>query len=116
MNNYTSKNVKNKIGKLIANKRNSLNISQEFLSEKTGIHERTLSKLENGHSFFSAETLCKLCNFFNVPPKTFFEIEETKSINEEKLNAIIEKLRQGRNEKIDLYFNIINLIDTRYDR
>lgn len=116
MDKYKVEDLKIKIGKLIANKRDSLKISQETLSEKTGIHQRTLSKIENGHSFVSAETLCKLCNFFNLPPKAFFEIAETQNINEDKLNTVIEKLRNGGEEKIDFYFDVINLIDTKYDK
>ncbi len=114
MHNYQEKHLKIAIGKLIANKRKTLNLSQEILAEKLGIATKTLSKIENGHSFVSAETLCKLCNFFNLPPKVFFEINETIDINEQKLNTLIEKLRYGGDEKIDFYTNIINIIDTKY--
>ncbi len=116
MHNYQEKYLKTKIGKFILNNRNSLKLSQEVLSEKLGINIRTLSKIENGQSFVSAGTLCKLCNFFNLPPNAFFEIDETNNINEEKLNILIQKIRSGGNEKIDFYFNIINLIDTKYGK
>lgn len=61
-----------------------------------------------------ANTLCKLCDFFSLPPKSFFEIDETIPVNKQKLNTIIETLCSGGNEKIDFYFQIINIIDTKY--
>lgn len=81
--------LKQKMGELITRKRKALGLSQEAFAEKLGIHLRTLSKIENGHSFISAETLCKFCDFFNLPPKAFFEIDETLSVNEQKINTIV---------------------------
>lgn len=112
---YQEQILKQKIGELVARKRKALGLSQETFAEKLGIHIRTLSKIENGHTYVSAETLCKLCNFFNLPPKAFFNIDETTPIDEQKLNTLIETIRFGGNEKIDFYFKIINIIDTKYN-
>ena len=78
------------------------------------IHVRTLGKIENGHSFVTADVLCKLGEIFNLPPKAFLDVEDKDEIDEDKLNIIVEKLRSGGNEKIGLYYNIINLIDSSY--
>ncbi len=108
--------LKIKFGKLIAEKRKAYNWSQEYLAEKLDIHVRTLGKLENGHAFVNADTLCKLSEVFNIPIKTFFDIEDnTMNVNEHKLNIIIDKLRSGGNEKIDYYFDVINVIDRKYN-
>lgn len=112
---YQEQVLKQKIGELVGRKRKALGLSQEAFAEKLGVHIRTLSKIENGHSYISAETLCKLCDFFNLPPKAFFEIDETLSVNEQKLNTIVETIRSGGDEKIDFYFQIINIIDTKYN-
>lgn len=114
MHNIDEKTLKIGLGKLIVRQRKALRISQEILAEKLDIHVRTLGKIENGHSFVSADVLCKLSKIFNVPPKAFLDVENKNEINEDKLNIIVEKLRSGGNEKIDLYYNLINLIDSAY--
>lgn len=112
---YQEQILKQKIGELVARKRKALGLSQEVFAEKLGIHIRTLSKIENGRTYVSAETLCKLCNFFNLPPKAFFNIDEDTPIDEQKLNTLIDTIRSGGDEKIDFYFKIINIIDTKYN-
>lgn len=115
MGNYEPKLIKQMIGRLVAEKRNAMRLSQEALAEKLGIHTRTLSKIENGHTFFSAETLCKFCEFFNLQPKAFFDFGTSTEVNEQKLNMLTETLRNGGNDKIDFYFDVVNLIDTKYN-
>lgn len=107
--------LKNRLGKLIAGKRKAYNWSQEFLAEKLGIHVRTLGKIENGHAFVTAETLCKLSEVFKCPVKSFFDIEDELNVDKQKLNTIIEKLCSGGDEKIDYYFDVINVIDKKYN-
>lgn len=107
--------LKEEIGKLVAARRKAANLSQEVLAEKLDIKVRTLSKIENGHTFLSAKTLCKLCDFFNLSPKSFFDFENIKNVDERKLNEIIDKLRSGGNEKISFYYDLINLVDGKYN-
>ena len=107
--------LKKRVGSLIVKQRKALKISQEVLAEKLDIHVRTLGKIENGYSFVSADVLCKLSQIFNIPPKAFLDVLDKDNIDEDKLNIITEKLRSGGNEKIDLYYNIINLIDSKYN-
>ena len=115
MHNLDEKTLKKRVGNLIVKQRKTLKISQEVLAEKLNIHVRTLGKIENGHSFISADVLCKLSEIFNLSPKAFLDVEDKNEIDEDKLNIIIEKLRSGGDEKIDLYYNIINLIDSKYN-
>jgi len=110
---FDEKTLKSRVGKLIAAKRKSLNLSQEALAEKLNIHVRTISKIEHGQSFVTAETLCKLSQIFNMPIKSFFEIEDSKEVNVQNLNLLVDKLKTGSNDKIDLYLGIINLIDAK---
>ena len=113
MYNYDENELKLKLGKLLTKKRQSLKLSQEKLAEKMNIHVRTISKIENGHSFVSAETLCKLCQFFNLPPKSFFDIDKVSDRRNKKLNELIDKLKTSDKEKIDFYYNLINLVDEK---
>lgn len=105
--------LKKDMGKLILRQRKSLGFSQEYLAQITGITVRTLSSIENGRSFISMDALCQVCKFFKIPPRAFFDFDSA-DVNEQKLNTILEKLRAGGDEKIDFYYNIINLIDTKY--
>ena len=114
MHSLNEKILKKRVGNLIVKQRKALKISQEVLAEKLDIHVRTLGKIENGHSFVTADVLCKLSEIFNIPPKAFLDVVEKDDFDNDKLNIIIEKLCSGGNEKIDLYYNIINLIDSTY--
>ena len=67
--------LKQQIGKLIVARRKAKKLSQEALAEKLQIKVRTLSKIENGHAFLSASTLCKLCNEFKLSPKSFIVVD-----------------------------------------
>ena len=82
-----------KVGNKIANLRNSLNLSQEKLSEHIGISQKALSKIENGNSFPRPATIEKIADFFNIEVKDIFIF----STNEDK-NKIIKNIKN----KIDL--------------
>lgn len=106
--------LKKSFGKTVREQRKVLGLSQEVLAEKLNINIRTLGKIENGHTFVSAETLCELSKIFNLPVKSFFNAQSL-SDNESKLNIIIDKLKSGGTNKIDYYYKIINLIDEKYN-
>ncbi|MBR1620097.1 helix-turn-helix transcriptional regulator [bacterium] len=116
MYNYDENELKSKLGKLLTKKRQAHKLSQEKLAEKMNVHVRTISKIENGHSFVSAETLCKLCQFFNLPPKSFFDIDKISDRRNKKLNELIDKLKTSDKEKIEFYYNLINLVDNELNK
>lgn len=48
-------------------------ISQEELSEKTGLSRTTISKIENNEeAVVSTKTIAKIAEFFNVQPSEIF--------------------------------------------
>lgn len=49
------------VGKLMA-KRDAMNMSQRQLSEKSGVAQKTISRIENGLDIPTIETLGKLAN------------------------------------------------------
>lgn len=116
MYNYNENELKSKLGKLLTKKRQAHKLSQEKLAEKMNVHVRTISKIENGHSFISAETLCKLCQFFKLPPKSFFDIDKISDRRNKKLNELIDKLKTSDKEKIEFYYNLINLVDNEMNK
>ena len=109
MQKFSEEFIKKAVGKIIQ----ALKISQESLAEKLDINIRTMSNIENGHTFISAKTLSKLCEVFNLSPKTFFDIATDVNDNNIKLNEITDKLLTGGQKKIDFYYDLINLVDNK---
>ena len=114
MQKFSEEFIKKAVGKIILDRRKALKISQESLAEKLDINIRTMSNIENGHTFISAKTLSKLCEVFNLSPKTFFDIvTDDNNSNSIKLNEITDKLLTGKKKKIDFYYDLINLVDNK---
>lgn len=113
MQKFSEEFIKKAVGKIILDRRKALKISQESLAEKLDINIRTMSNIENGHTFISAKTLSKLCEVFNLSPKTFFDIATDVNDNNIKLNEITDKLLTGGQKKIDFYYALINLVDNK---
>ena len=113
MQKFSEEFIKKVVGKIILDRRKALKISQESLAEKLDINIRTMSNIENGHTFISAKTLSKLCEVFNLSPKTFFDIATDVNDNNIKLNEITDKLLTGGQKKIDFYYDLINLVDNK---
>ena len=113
MQKFSEEFIKKAVGKIILYRRKALKISQESLAEKLDINIRTMSNIENGHTFISAKTLSKLCEVFNLSPKTFFDIATDVNDNNIKLNEITDKLLTGGQKKIDFYYDLINLVDNK---
>ena len=92
----------NNIKKLLGKKNKELRIkkgfTQEQLSEKIGIGERNLSKIECGNNFVTAETLSNLLIALEVSAKDLFDFDYYKKetdIKNEIINAI-------ENDEIDV--------------
>ena len=84
-------NIKKLLGKKIKELRIKRGFTQEQLSEKIGIGERNLSKIECGYNFITAETLSNLITALNVKAKDLFDFDYYKKetdIKNEIINAI----------------------------
>ena len=84
-------NIKKLLGKKIKELRIKRGLTQEQLSEKIGIGERNLSKIECGNNFVTAETLSNLLIALKVSAKDLFDFDYYKDENEIKseiINAI----------------------------
>ena len=93
-------NIKEKLGLKIKEIRKSKNYTQEFIAEKIGIETKSLSNIERGLFYPTAENLEKISKVLNVPPSELFDFEHHKSEKElkEEIFSIIEnnpnKLKQ----------------------
>ncbi len=101
-------NIKENFGKKVKEYRIKLSLTQEELAEKIGISAKSLSQIELGNNFVSAETLDAICNALNVQPKNMFDFSD--NITKNKFDYVERKLKNNKHltEKI---FRIIDIIE-----
>ena len=63
-------------------------MTQEELSEKIGLVERNLSKIECGKSFVTADTLSNIIDALNITAKELFDFDYYKDESELKTELI----------------------------
>ena len=85
-------NIKKLFGKKVKEKRIGLGLTQEQLAEKAGISPKSLSQIELGNNFVSADNLEMICNALNVTPKDLFDFNKNEIIN---ISDIIKKLENN---------------------
>ena len=95
--------IKYLLGKRIQEIRKSKNITQEYMSELIGIETVSLSNIERGKYYPTAENLNKIINILGVEPeelfrfnhlashKTLLEEMNNKLENDEKLTRLVYK-------------------------
>ncbi len=81
--------IKKTLGKRIQDFRKSRNLTQEQLAEFIGIDTISLSKIETGRNYPTAENLAKIATIFNVEVYELFIDDNIKS-NDELLSEINE--------------------------
>lgn len=98
--------IKKKFGEKIKYYRKKCGLTQEKLAEKIDLSCRSLSFLECGVNFVTAETLDKICKTLNVTPKQLFDFEyypKSKNLKED-ISALIE----NNPEKLSDIYKILN--------
>lgn len=99
--------IKKLFGKKVKEKRMNLMLTQEELSEKIGISAKSLSQIELGNNFVSAENLNAICSALNTNPKTLFDFSDD---NTDKFLYIQEKLSKD-NKLLNKIYQIISIIE-----
>lgn len=102
-------NIKQKLGLRIKELRKQKGFSQERLAEMIDISQNSLSKIEIGENFLSADTLEKLLQALNINVQQLFDFEHLKN-NKELLNDIYEYLNNLDNDKLVIVYKIIQSI------
>lgn len=103
----------NRIKKIIGNNlkkiRNKSNLTQEKLAELIALDTKSISFIETGRTFISAESLAELCNYFNVEPDFFFKSEynETTDKDIDMQKEINRLLADCDYEKLRTIYNVI---------
>ena len=100
--------VKEELGKKIKRMRINRGLTQEQLSEAVDISQRTLSGIEIGENFVTAETLDKLINALNTTTEELFatnHLRRTEEIVEEIASDL--KIISQNPTKLDVLYNVI---------
>ncbi|HEY8499987.1 MAG TPA: helix-turn-helix transcriptional regulator [Clostridia bacterium] len=97
------------MGRRIAKRRKLLNLTQEDISEATGLSNNHISNIENNHSIPSIETLMKVCEQLDVTPD-YVLLGITKGTNEGLISQINQKLKLCSEKKLKLIDNFITWI------
>ena len=100
--------IKEELGKKIKRMRINRGLTQEALSELADISQRTLSGIESGENFVTAETLDNLVKALNTTTEELFATNHLKSAEE-----IIEEILSDINiistnpAKLDILYNVV---------
>ena len=97
-------NIKKAIGKRIKELRKKRNLSQEMLN----LAQNTLSCIETGNHFCTAETIEKLVIALDVEPQELFSFGHFKS--NEELIVEINKILEQNPGKIPEFYKILKAI------
>lgn len=100
--------IKKLFGKNVKEHRLKMKLTQEELAEKIGISPKSLSQIELGNNFISAENLDAICGALAVRAKTLFDFGEDE--NPDKYEFINKKLKNNTDLTAKIY-NIINLFE-----
>lgn len=94
-------------GAILKKYRKELGYTQAEMSEKLGISEKYVSRIETGIGGISKETLAKYMNILGISPNTMYKefinnpkvkkeievSEEIQGLSQEKLDIILEMIR-----------------------
>ena len=101
--------IKTELGQKIKRMRLKKGMTQEELAEKIDISQRTLSGIETGENFVTAETLDKLVLAMNISVEKLFETEhykETPILVQEINNILTELTKNNARREIEILYNL----------
>ena len=101
-------NIKKKLGSKIKEIRKAKKYTQEFIAEKMGIETKSLSNIERGIFYPTAENLEKISKILDVPPCELFDFEHHKS--DEELKEEILKIIEENPNKLKQIYKLLNTI------
>ena len=88
-------NIKKQLGNSIRKIRINCSLTQEALAEKVNLSPKSLSQIELGNNFVSAETLDSLCKALKINPKALFEFENTNADKVDCIDEIAKRLENN---------------------
>lgn len=89
--------IKKNLGNRIREIRVSRSLTQEALAEKINLSAKSLSQIELGNNFVSAETLEDICVALDITPNTLFDFKYADITEENALIEITKRLENNPN-------------------
>jgi len=86
-------NIKKLLGKRLQEIRKNKKLTQEQVAEFVGIETSSISNIENGKYYPSAENLDKILKILNVRPSEIFSFEGTMS-SKEIIDEMLESMKK----------------------
>ena len=83
----------------------SKNVSARDMSLSLGQCENYINNIENKRNFPSMQVFFYICDYFDISPMEFFDME---SSNPSKLKALTEKMKPLNNNQLALIENMID--------
>ena len=99
-------NIKKNFGKKIKEKRLEKELTQEELAEKIGISPKSLSQIELGNNFVSAENLEAL----SISPRVLFDFDINEKTKDEYLKYINNKI-SNNTKLLNYVYKFLLIID-----
>ncbi len=99
--------IKEELGKKIKRMRLNRGLTQEQLAEAVDVSQRTLSGIEIGENFVTAETLDKIIKALNTTSEELFATDHLKEDD-----VIVEEIKNSINfiakdsTKLDILYNV----------
>ena len=97
--------ITKELGLKIKRMRSKLGLTQEELAEKINVSQRTLSGIEIGENFLTAETLDKIIEALNTTPEELFRISHLKETDKlvDEITNEIEILKKDKKKLENIY-------------
>jgi len=101
--------IQRQLGKRIQILRKIKGFSQESFAEKIGIATNTLSSIETGNAFMTAQTLEKIVELLGITPQELFTFDESNK-DDDMYNYIINKLEflKSDRERLKILYKLVN--------
>ncbi len=103
-------NIKKNFGKKIKEKRLEKELTQEELAEKIGISPKSLSQIELGNNFVSAENLEAICQALSISPRVLFDFDINEKTKDEYLKYINNKI-SNNTKLLNYVYKFLLIID-----
>ena len=101
-------NIKKLLGKRIKEFRKSKGFTQEYVAEQIGIESTSISNIENGKYYPTAENLERIIKVLNISPQDLFTIEHYQ--NNDFLLDEINTLLKDNPDKIRDFYKILKAL------
>ena len=96
-------------GQLLKQYRNKMDLTQAEMSEKLGISEKYVSRIETGIGGVSKETLAKYINILGISPNLFYKDFVTNPKVKKEIE-VSEKLSELSTDKLEVILEMAKML------